>query len=137
MALLGEQPTPNDNAVQGSVTFDRPPLSEVVFGVGYRPIAKLNSAEIGRYWAKIVDKFPRSDEVMPVPQPGVPFVVGTPVPRLMFRAADASRVVQIQPDWFLFNSVRVKGRAEYPRYHGVVADFETELERFQSHLDEV
>jgi uncharacterized protein (TIGR04255 family) len=55
----------------------------------------------------------------------------------MFRAADVSRVVQIQPDWFLFNSVRVKGRAEYPRYHGVVVDFETELERFQSHLDEV
>jgi uncharacterized protein (TIGR04255 family) len=126
-----------DDAAGDLVTFDRPPLSEVVCGVGFPAPSGLNSGELGRYWARISAEYPRSDEGPPIAQAGVPFMIGPLTPRLLFRSDDGSRVVQVQSNWFLFNWVRVKGGEEYPRYRSVVARFEQEFARFQSHLEDV
>jgi len=118
-------------------TFDSPPLSEVACGISFQGLPKLTVAEIGRYWAtRLLDEYPRSEVQAPLPQPGFPFLIMSPAPRMLFRTVDGSRVVQVQSNWFLFNWVRTKGGPEYPRYHAVTATFEREFSRFQDHLIE-
>src|SRR5271166_2249591 len=90
-------------------TFDNPPLSEVACGVGFASPSGLTTVEIGRFWNKIADEYPRSEVAPPLPHPGVPFMMTTiPSPRAIFRSKDGGRVVQVQPNWFLFNWVRLK-----------------------------
>jgi uncharacterized protein (TIGR04255 family) len=120
------------------VSFDNPPLSEVACGVGFANRAGLTPIEIGRFWTKIVNEYPRSEVAPPLPYPGVPFMIITiPSPRMIFRTENGSQVLQIQPNWFLFNWVRAKSGSEYPRYHNVLHAFERELARFQEHLEVV
>jgi uncharacterized protein (TIGR04255 family) len=117
------------------LTFDRPPVSEVVCGVGFSALEKFSVAEAGRYWARIAARYPLSEIAAPLPPPGVPFSLpAMQWPRQLFRSPDATNVVQLQNTWFLFNWVRTKGNSGYPRYPVVFSAFSTAFEDFQAYL---
>jgi hypothetical protein len=79
------------------VTFDRPPVSEVVVGAGFTNPDRLNVAEIGRYWAKVAEQYPTSELGVPLPPPGSPFPLGlVNSPRLLLRSQDGTKLIQAQ-----------------------------------------
>jgi uncharacterized protein (TIGR04255 family) len=122
--------------VRDIVTFDQPPVSEVVAGVGFTNPDRLNVAEIGRYWAKAAEQYPTSELGVPLPPPGSQFPLSLMnSPRLLLRSQDGTKLIQAQENWFLFNWIRVKGE-QYPRYHEVFGAFQGELAKFQDFLAE-
>ncbi len=116
--------------------YDNPPVVEVVFGVQFTPIGKLDPAHVGLLWQeKFRDRFGQTEE-HPVLLPQVegadgPFSAGTPAvatpattgaSRTWFVAEDTS-VIQVQRDRLLYNWRRAGPEARYPGYVEVREQF--------------
>ena len=114
------------------VTFDRPPVSEVVAGVGFAASPDLSIVELGRYWGVVADRFPTYELAPPIPAAGIPFPISA-APRLVLRNRTGTKIVQLQENWLLFNWVR--DAAGYPRYRHVFEQFKAELVEFLSFVE--
>lgn len=121
------------------------PVVEVALGVQFVTLPGMKSGHYGRFWSDHLDpvEWAETNDAPPVPEQFELFhtrlVWGQPevklmltdmgAPRCMFRTADAERVIQIQPDRFLYNWQR-QARG-YPSYDDVRAGFDQYFARFQ------
>ena len=104
-----------------TVTFDNPPISEVVIATYFNPpLVEFQSQHVGVFWEKIKDEFPAVQQQFPLVAgslvaPNEPF----PMPRYWFVTEDDVYVMQIEKEAFLFNWRRRDNR-RYPGFNGEV-----------------
>ena len=123
------------------VDFGKPPVVEVVCGVGLGLSKRLMAGHIGLFWDRIKDQFPNLEEAPPLPPPQRPetFTIEVsnlpPLPRTWFSSEDGSRLIQIQGDRFVYNWKREEDEAEYPNFDKIYAKFQEILSQFIDFLE--
>lgn len=118
------------------VTFDNPPVTEVVFGLQFTPLTRFTVSHFGQLWEcfkadgydecrdtsplfPIVERFDTSgatEQRMPSDML---------LPRVWFLQRDGAGIIQVQRDRFLHNWRKIKLEDEYPRYHELKRMFKT------------
>lgn len=99
------------------VTFENPPVNEVVLSTYFNPpLSHFRNEHIGLFWEKIRDEFPTVRQQIPV---GVGLEIAadepSPMPRYWFVAENDINLIQIQKNAFMFNWRR--RNEDYPRFH--------------------
>jgi len=123
--------------------FDYPPVSETVHGVQFSELSGFRMVHFGRYWDCIRDRFPttqdherRSQVIETIPRMHHPMNLelqlhSQTVPqRVWYFGKDEDEVIQIQPDWFIFNW-RQQGK-DYPSFSKTSVRFRDEFKRFKA-----
>src|SRR5688500_8008989 len=110
--------------------FDNPPVVEVALSVQFEKLEGLRVPQLGRIWHAFRNRFPRTEEQMPLEpafeQFGVP-TTGKPevrvelssvptTPRVWFLNEQGTELVQIQQDRFVRNWRKQTDDEAYPRY---------------------
>ena len=116
-----------------------PPIDEVVVGVHFAPIEKLQPVMF-QLWHEVKDHYPEFQEQPPVvqtaqsfgpPAPPQPVILRMDYQRLWFLTADGTRLLQVQRDFFASNWRKVKGDEIYSGFEqGPLSDFQRGWERF-------
>jgi len=131
--------------VKKPVKFDNPPVTEVACSVLFSLPQPLKSTFVGLYWQAIRRDFPKIDEAPPVPPafespiPGhfsASFQFGNlpAMRRHWFSNADATRLIQVQEDRFIFNWKKAPSDLAYPSYEVVMKEFEDHFAQFTQFL---
>jgi uncharacterized protein (TIGR04255 family) len=117
------------------VSFENPPLNEVVFSVQFESDVIDEVGILARFLGKVEDRYPRLEKQPPVapatetfdqpPQPAIQFQLlsGPPSHRYWFLSPDGTLIVQVQADRLMFNWRQVQGDEEYPRYETLCPEF--------------
>jgi uncharacterized protein (TIGR04255 family) len=122
--------------------FSRPPVHEVVLGIQFGTLEKLQSVHVGLLWSEFRQEFPRVSEHPPISaqfetfglaQPSedkiqLSLIERPPVSRYWFIKSDDSELVQLQPDRLLHNWRKQGPRHDYPRYEAISARFKKEVD---------
>ena len=86
------------------VDFERPPVTEVICGIGFKSIAQFHAPHMGLFWNAIRKDFPIAEVRPPLMSPGespgiIKVLEGTGAPtRFFLRSEDRTELVQVQPD---------------------------------------
>ncbi len=115
-----------------TVTFDRPPVTEVAFAVQWAEPVTDETLTLGRFWPKIQARYPHLEPQAPLPPMAEQFGASAPVAisfeifdrppsgRYWLLNEDRTELVQVQPDRFAYNWRKeppdATTAAEYPRY---------------------
>src|SRR4051794_4820338 len=101
--------------------YERPPIDEVVVGVQFEPLKDFHVAHLGRFWSKVRDRYPLTEDQPPLPaqiehpepkpaESRLTFATGiVPTPRSWFLDNSKNRLLQLQHDRFLRNWRRTEG----------------------------
>jgi uncharacterized protein (TIGR04255 family) len=127
--------------------FEKPPVTEVVCGVQFAPIASLSIPYLGILWEKFKLAYPKAREVAPLmpvierfddslPEATDPFGGVFPAPRVWFETGDGNGLIQVQRDRFLHNWKKEREEDSYPHYDFVIDRFRSSLETFEGFLKE-
>ena len=106
-------------------------------GASFVPIKDLHSQHIGRFWEKIADKYPISEqaanygEMVPLDKREI-----YPAPRFWFITETRDKLVQIQSNLFLCNWRKVDGEGTYPEYDEMKKVFKKNYHLFLEFLNE-
>lgn len=130
------------------VTYDRPPLIEVVIGVQFERLARLDAARLGLLWERFRSRFPKTDQ-KPALDPSIERL-GLRGPlgatrlellsefrqRLWFLNEAEDELVQVQDDRFIRNwrQGSAHDRA-YPRFEELLPRFFEDFAVFRAFLD--
>ena len=117
-------------ASKSLVDFDRPPVNEVVCGVGFRALEGLTPAYIGLWWSENRTEFPKVRPAAPI----LGHAEGDHLPlsgRNMFVSDDETQIVQLQATRFYYNWVRTRDSQVYPRFSKVYKEFTSRLTKFE------
>jgi len=108
----------------GDVTFRRPPLVEVSFGLRFRRPPGLHVAHYGLFWSRFERDFPDTLDQPPIADPQMP----PPEwfgPRVWLVHRDKALLLQLQYDRFHVNWRRLTPDVEYPRFTTLAPVFST------------
>lgn len=110
------------------VTFAYPPVTEVVFGIQFKPLTRFTVSHFGQLWecfkadgydacqdrSPLFPAIERFDAPVKAEEqvPPDPFL-----PRVWFLHRDGTGILQVQRDRFLHNWRRARIDDKYPRYH--------------------
>ncbi len=112
--------------------FDRPPVGEVVFGVGFDPIPNFRLPHLGLYWATVKDQFERCEHAPPlgpIEEISDP-TLGFPIPRVWLIHKNQDHLIQLQSNWYFFNWRKMEANPEYPHYKNIKPLFNRNLTHF-------
>lgn len=133
-------------SVEDPVTFDRPPVGEVALAVQFAQPATDDSLTLGAFWPRVRDEYPSVETQPPLPPmsedfgpPGLPsvsFQLVGPSSRYWLLSADATELIQVQPDRFGFNWRKDPADAPYPRYRRLRERFERVFSAFVASVAE-
>lgn len=117
------------------VDFNSPPVTEVVFGFILEKPTRLLTSHFGAFWSEIRDKFPGTQDQLPLVNIGETVDASQPLSRVWFVSAEGSRLVQLQHDRFFYNWRRLDGDSSpYPEYENLFQEFIGMAERLQAFL---
>jgi uncharacterized protein (TIGR04255 family) len=119
--------------------YDRPPVTEVVYGVKFAPLNGWKLPHIGAFWQRVSDDFPRCEHAPPIGPGDADFfdpATGIPLPRVWLISNDDDRLIQLQSGRFLFNWRRREGAGPYPRYEKLSQVFLGLFQDFRSFVGE-
>jgi uncharacterized protein (TIGR04255 family) len=128
-------------------TFDNPPLTEVVFGIQFKPLTRFTVAHFGQLWERFkINGYDTSQDTSPLfpaierfdsPGSAEPPTLPDPLlPRVWFVHRDGTGIVQVQRDRFLHNWKKAQPNKEYPRYHELKRMFKTHYRTFSRFIAE-
>lgn len=129
------------------ISYEKPPVNEVVCSVLFDPIKALLTPHIGLLWQRFQPDYPFCDDVAPV-APNVEVfnnhVIETmlqlsdipPLPRVWFISSDETKVVQIQRDRLIHNWRKICPDSEYPTYDSLIKAFQGHFKSFNVFLQE-
>ena len=125
--------------------FSQPPVSEVVLGVQFEPLAGLTAAYIGQLWGDFREKFPFTDDRHPL-EPAyeiedefsargnasveIELTSAAPLVRAWFLSESREQLLQVQRDRFIHNWRKMESHSAYPRYASLLHAFKAEFEHF-------
>jgi uncharacterized protein (TIGR04255 family) len=127
-----------EKALSSLPDYENPPVSEVVFGIQFKELAKLQVPHIGAFWERIGRvEFPECQEMPPLPHivedydklPHRSAILSIekfdrpPLPRIFFISKEKNRLIQVQRDRLLQNWRKLEVGAEYPRYDCLFPQF--------------
>ena len=120
--------------------YESPPVGEVVCGLFFERLPGFKSAHLGLLWTKFINDYPTVEDAAVLAPPGkeptTEYVVVPPSPRVWFLHKDGNELIQVQPDWFLYNWRRRTEGDAYPHYRHVIQRFKTSLAVFKDFLAE-
>lgn len=133
------------------VEFANAPVVEVVCGVGFRDIP-IEVTQVGLLWLEFADEFalPPREHPLPLRVPeqnrgvldSAAFIAITkgiakfPIPRVVFRREDETRLVQFERDRFYFNWQKTPTEP-YPHFDAVYPAFEVQELKFRQAVKSV
>jgi uncharacterized protein (TIGR04255 family) len=119
--------------------YSTPPVLEVVAGVQFSPLAKLQTRHLGGFCERARKDFPITRDMPPlfdVPEtPSIEFLALPPLRRVFILSEDQNYVMQLQDTRFNFNWKRVKPDDPYPRFGTVFAKFQENWGAFSDYVD--
>lgn len=126
--------------------FTNPPLIERALTVAFSPIELFSLGSYGLFWSEIRAEFPECQAMPPVqleierfdgftPRTAQIQLVGADMlPRAFFRNSERGELVQVQPDRFSFNWIKMGSDHAYPHSEAVLQRFFDLLDRFEQFL---
>jgi len=126
--------------------FTNPPLDEVVIGVQFAPVPGYNSLHSKGVWELFQSEYPKAIEQPLIEtqfetfggniDAGPRIHVGAPPvgSRLWFMSEDENHLLQFQSDRLIANWRRQPNAQPYPRFEGISAAYEDNLQRLVSHF---
>ena len=124
---------------QQTITFENPPIDEIICSVIFDPIAELRAGHLGLLWQKFMPDFPVTVEqnlTNPVPEDYYSNLDTPPLPRILFEHKDENELIQMQCNRFIHNWRRRRPDDIYPGYPIVVENFEKYLSCLEDFLSE-
>jgi uncharacterized protein (TIGR04255 family) len=129
------------------LSYEKPPVNEVICSVLFDPIEALLTPHIGFLWQRFQPDYPFCDDVAPLAPKVEVFnnqVIETmlevsdipPLPRVWFISSDETKIVQIQRDRLIHNWRKISPNSEYPRYDSLIKAFQGHLTSFNGFLQE-
>jgi uncharacterized protein (TIGR04255 family) len=114
--------------------FRRPPVTEVVCGVYFSDLTKLQAAHLGALWKGLGKRYSRTETVASLPpinllmgvQPHYGLFISDQqgvLPRTWFIESDGQTLVQVQRDRLILNWRQITPDHEYPSYKTVIQEF--------------
>ena len=126
------------------VSYEHPPLIEVVCGVQFEAVPQLTIGHLGILWShsyrdynECVEMFPLSTPLDDLPENRItnaPTEKLPQMPRCGLIASDNSAIIQIQRDAFYYNWQKKDESTQYPRYEAVMKNFDKEFGAFNSFI---
>jgi len=129
--------------------WERPPVDEVAISIQFNDIPGLKIVHYGQFGERLSkvglvqheDKGPINPtfEVFGKRVAPVQFqfqAVDIPLPRVWYLSNDKHRLVQVQPDRFVYNWRKVEGEGVYPGLNDVLPEFVIRCQSFQDFLTE-
>jgi uncharacterized protein (TIGR04255 family) len=127
------------------LSYDNPPVNEVVCSVQFDPIEDLRTPHIGLLWQRFQPEYPYCEDVAPIAprmevfnnqmvEAQLTFTNIPPLPRVWFISSDETKIVQIQRDRLIHNWRKVSSDSAYPRYESLLNSFKNYLDNFNSFI---
>ncbi len=132
--------------------YEKPPVSEVVFGIQFNKLKTIKAPHTGILWQKLdMKEYPECKEMPPLShlietfdEPPAQSQLITieefthpPLPRLFFINATKNHLIQIQQDRFHQNWRKRTSDEEYPRFVNLYPKFLKSWEQFTSFINEL
>ena len=103
-------------ATQAGITFDDPPVNEVVLGRTFLPRPDFLIPYYGSFWERVKSRFPRAEHAAPIFDAATGSADPFFIPRVWFVSEDSTTLVQLQNDRFHFNWRQTEQRNDYVRF---------------------
>jgi uncharacterized protein (TIGR04255 family) len=108
-------------------SFKKPPVCEVALAVQFNEIREFKTYHYGLYRQRVIQRFPLFEEQSPlqrwdekkIPGPIIPQIGVMNLPQLRrcwFVENNKNRLIQLDPEHFVYNWRKVTGQETYPRY---------------------
>lgn len=122
--------------------FKKPPVVELVLGVQFARIEKLNAIYLGAWWQTMKNIFPVMQEKSALPPIVEPLDLSKPIEvrlnitnkptpsRWWFLTNDHSELIQVQNDRFVYNWRKTSENMTYPSYEHLIENFLKHLHSF-------
>ena len=120
-----------------TITFENPPIDEVVCGVLFDSIKGLQAGHLGLLWQKFGSDFPVMEDqnlLGPLPTDEMTRRDTPPLPRVWMVHKDENELIQVQFNRFLHNWRKRRPSDKYPNYKTVIENFEKYFSCFQDFL---
>ena len=124
---------------QQSIQYENPPINEIVCGVLFDSIKRLQTGHFGVLWQKFRPEFARLEEQPPIPpisEDDLNSGTAFPPQRVWFVHKDDNQVIQMQFNRFLHNWRKRRPDDVYPGYETVIENFEKYLSCFRDFLED-
>lgn len=124
----------------GKITFNRPPLVEVSFGLSFAALRDLRTAHFGAFWSRLRPDFTETaDKPLVADSPGMSSFVGGeewfPLPRVWYIHRDKEQILQLQTDRFYFNWRRIPESSLYPRFDSLQPVFRSYVQKLREFVE--
>jgi len=122
-------------------TFANPPVSEVVIGLFFSPIATITNAHFGKFWEKNSEIWVSARDQNPIPIQLEEFgdtsafgrlglqISSDPSSRVQLFSRDRSRLLQMQREGFFYNWKKIEAE-DYPRFQALRGEFFNHFENY-------
>ena len=124
---------------QRTVKYENPPINEIVCGVLFDEIQRLQTGHFGMLWQKFRSDFVATGDhslIDPIPDEELSNRGAFPLPRVWFVHRNDNEVIQVQRNRFYHNWRKRRYDDKYPGYETVMENFEKYLSCFQEFLAE-
>ena len=124
---------------QQTITFENPPIDEIMCSVIFEPITELRAGHFGLLWQKFRPDFPGTEDqnlTSPVTEEYYKNLDALPLPRIWFEHKDGNELIQMQFNRFIHNWRRIRLDDTYPGYPIVIENFEKYLSCLEDFLSE-
>jgi uncharacterized protein (TIGR04255 family) len=119
----------------GKITFERPPLVEVSFGLSFAPLRDFRTSHFGAFWTKLRPDFVETaDKPIVAETPGA-LALGSewfPLPRVWYVHKNKEQLLQLQTDRFYFNWRKSSDGSLYPRFDSLEPVFLQHLSKLST-----
>ena len=118
--------------MEKQLKFERPPINEIIFGVGLNP-DKLNATIFGQFYDQISDEYTKVSNQDPIYPQNRDMDFSLFYPRVWFETPNKSKLIQVQYDRFHYNWRKFENNV-YPGYEDVYGNFKTGWDEYTSLL---
>ena len=114
------------------LNYERPPVTEVVYGISFAPLNSLLVPHLGVLWEEFRSEYPKCEEKPPLITPSEGFTLTDlpPLPRVWFVEEGGNQLIQIQRDRFLHNWREISPRDNYPSYEQLKLRYQQLFDKF-------
>lgn len=105
--------------MQEKITFERPPLVEVSFGLFFEPLRDFRTSHFGAFWTRLRPEFIETADKPVVAEQASTISFQQewfPLPRVWYVHKDKTQLIQLQTDRFYFNWRKASDGTLYPRF---------------------
>lgn len=119
------------------ISFDDPPIKEVALGRTFLPREDFLIPYYGAFWARLRERFPKTEHAAPIVDPSDPLTEGTFLPRVWLISADSTTLVQLQQSRYHLNWRQTEEKKDYVRFPAIQSECIDIWQKFEKFVLEV